>query len=111
MLKRDREWLETQERQADNRVVVRLDSASAEPLEGQAGYYHVVIEGFNLYPRIAPPLVTVGGVALAQIQYQQDGRRIEGVLKEKPGTGPVTIDYGYAEAVLKDEIRWAKSER
>ena len=109
MLKREREWLEMQKRSADDRIVVRLDSALVEPLEDQGGYYHVVIEGFNLHPRIAPPLVTVGGVTLEQIQYQPDGRRIEGVLKEKPGSGPVTIDYGYAEAELKDEIRWAKS--
>lgn len=108
MLKREREWLEMQQRAAQNRVVVRLDSASVEPVEEGRGF-RVVIEGFNLHPRIAPPLVTVGGVRLEQIQYQRDGRRIEGVLKERPDNGPVTIDYGYAEAVLKDEIRWVKS--
>lgn len=106
MLKRQREWLEMQERSAENRVVVRLDSASVEL---RADGYYAVIEGFNLHPRIAPPLVNVGGVTLEQIQYQPDGRRIEGVLKEKPGSGTVTIDYGYAEAELEDEIRWVKS--
>lgn len=108
MLKREREWLDMQERAGDNRVAVRLDSASVEPLEDHGGY-RVVIEGFNLHPRIAPPLVRVGGVMLEQIQYQQDGRRINGVLKERPGSGPVTIDYGYAEADLRNEIRWVKS--
>ena len=105
MLKREREWLEMQERAEENRVVVRLDSASVEPYEGG---YRVVIEGFNLHPRIVPPLVKVGGVTLAQIQFQPDGRRISGVLREKPGAGPVTIDFGYAEAELKGEISWVK---
>jgi hypothetical protein len=105
MLKRQREWLEMQERAAENRVVVRLDSASVQPYEGA---YRVVIEGFNLHPRIVPPLVTVGGGTVREIEYQPDGRRITGVLREEPGTEPVRIDFGYASAELKDEIRWVK---
>src|SRR5687767_8755887 len=103
MLRRERAWLETQERSGDGRVKVRLDSASIRALEDRDCYY-VVIDGFNLYPRISPPVVTVGGVLMEQIQYEENGRRIEGVLKKEPSKKPVTIDYGYAHAELKGEI-------
>jgi hypothetical protein len=108
LLKREREWREAEEGSREARVVVRLDRVSVEPLKD--GGYRIVIEGFNLYPRVAPPVVTVGNVSLERIQYERNGRRIEGVLRDKPGNGPITIDYGYAAAELKGEICWVRAE-
>ena len=103
MLKREREWRDMQASAIENRYSIRIDAATIEPQENKDGY-RVVIEGFNLYPRISPPLVTVGGVMLEQIKYEPNGRSINGRLKEKPDNGTVKVNYGFASAELATRI-------
>ncbi|HJQ33113.1 MAG TPA: hypothetical protein VJ866_13075 [Pyrinomonadaceae bacterium] len=105
MLTRAKNWLDAQKRLAERKHVIRLDSCAVEPLGEKRGY-NAVIEGFNLHPAISPPRVTVGGVLLEEMQFQADGRRIRGVLRQKPRSGRVMVDYGFARATLKGEIRW-----
>ena len=75
---------------------VRIDRCQV--IEGEKGYYDVVIEGFGLRPAITPPRIVVGGVPLEGVRFEEGGRRATGVLREQPRDYQVTVDLGYARA-------------
>ena len=107
MLTRAKNWHERQKRLVERKLMIRLDSCTVEPLGEKRGY-NAVIEGFNLHPAISPPRVTVGGVLLEDMQFEAKGRRIRGVLRKKPRSERVVVDYRFAQAKLKGQIQWVK---
>jgi hypothetical protein len=109
MQRRAKLWQERRKRAASRATALRVDRCEVSRSADKATY-KVVIDGFNLHPAIAPPRVTVGSVRVEGLRFQPDGRRIEGVLKERPRPGPVVVDYRFARAVLEREIEWVEPD-
>jgi hypothetical protein len=99
MLRRAQAWVERQKQMASRRPRIRLDSCTLEPLPKGTGYA-VVIDGFNLYQAISPPLVTVGGERVEPVNFRRDGKQIRGLLRKKPDGEHVQVNYGFARAEL-----------
>ena len=89
-----RGWRKRQELFAERKPRLRIDSSVLS--EGEKGYYDVVIEGIGLLPALTPPHITVGGVTLEQAKFEQGGRQVRGVLRERPKDDKVVVDLGYA---------------
>lgn len=78
---------------------IRIDACTVA-CNKNAAPYPVKIEGFNLRPGISPPIVTVGGQPLRELEFALDGRSIKGVLTDVPKGTRCIIDYGIAVAEL-----------
>ena len=97
-------WKETQKKIAARAPMVRLDRCHVKPASNKKRRsYDATIEGYNLHQAISPPRVTVGGVMLEDIRFQDDGTAIRGTLSKRPRDHTVVVDYGFAraEALLK----------
>jgi hypothetical protein len=100
-------WKETQKKIAARAPIVRLDRYYVKPVSNdnkrKKRSYEALIEGYNMHQAISPPRVTVGGVMLENIRFQDDGTAIRGTLSKRPRDRTVVVDYGFtrAEAVLK----------
>jgi hypothetical protein len=97
-------WKEMQKKIAARAPIVRLDRCYVKPVSNKKkGLYEAIIEGYNLHQAISPPRVTVGGVMLENIGFQDDGTAIRGTLSKRPRDRTVVVDYGFAraEALLK----------
>ena len=91
-----RKWRERQKLLASRKPQVRVDRCVVTEVE--KGNYDVVIEGFGLRPAITPPHITVGGVPLEQAKFEQGGRRVTAVLRNRPKDDQFIVDLGYARA-------------
>ena len=78
------------------RPKIRVDGAVVKP--SAAGYYEVVIAGFGLYAAQLPPNVLVGELPVFDLKFENQGRILRGVLREKPRSAEVIVDYGFARA-------------
>ena len=90
-------WKAAQERRKTSGPWLRLDSAEIREAQKGEGY-EIVIHGFNLHPRVAPPSVTVGDQQVQDLQFDPEGRRLIGRLKTRPEGQEVTVDYGFKHA-------------
>lgn len=91
-----RKWEERRKLLASRKPQVRVDRCIV--VESEKGYRDVVIEGFGLLPAISPPHVTVGGAALEFAKFEQGGRRVTGIVRDRPKDDQVIVDLGYARA-------------
>jgi hypothetical protein len=99
-------WKEMQKKIAARAPIVRLDRCYVKPVSNdnkRKRSYEALIEGYNMHQAISPPRVTVGGVMLENIRFQDDGTAIRGTLSKRPRDRTVVVDYGFtrAEALLK----------
>jgi hypothetical protein len=98
-------WKEMQKKIAARAPIVRLDRCYVKPVSNnkKKRSYEALIEGYNMHQAISPPRVTVGGVMLEKIRFQDDGTAIRGTLSKRPRDRMVVVDYGFtrAEALLK----------
>jgi hypothetical protein len=97
-------WKEMQKKIAARAPIVRIDRCYVKPVSNKKKRsYDATIEGYNLHQAISPPSVTVGGVMLKNIRFQDDGTAIRGTLSKRPRDRMVVVDYGFAraEALLK----------
>ncbi len=104
MLKREQAWRERQKRIAARSVQVRIDHCTIQELESGKGF-EAIIRGFNLRQAISPPQVTVGGVPADSLRFSRDGKQLRVMLKRKPRSSRVAVDYGFARAEGRAE--WA----
>jgi hypothetical protein len=91
-----RKWEERRKLLASRKPRVRVDRCVVT--EREKGHYDVMIEGFGLLPAITPPRIAVGGVLLEQAMFEKGGRRVTGVLRDRPKNDQVIVDLGYAHA-------------
>jgi hypothetical protein len=103
MLKREQAWRERQKRIVARRPQVRIDRCTIQVLDRG---YAAIIEGFNLRQAISPPQVTVGMVPADSLVYARDGKQLRAILKKKPASDRVVVDYGFARAEGRAE--WAR---
>jgi hypothetical protein len=102
-------WKEMQKMIAARAPIVRLDRCHVKPVSDnkrkKKRSYEALIEGYNMHQAISPPRVTVGGVMLENIRFQDDGTAIRGTLSKRPRDRTVVVDYGFtrAEALLKSQ--------
>jgi len=75
---------------------IRVDNAQIVEIPKLPGGYRVSISGHNLKMAISPPRILVGGVELENLEFNPNGKQITGTLSEKPESGEVTVDYGFA---------------
>lgn len=75
---------------------IRLDDAQIVEDRERSGEFQVTISGHNLKMAISPPRVSVGGIELEHLSFEPGGKQITGVLRNKPGSDEVIVDYGFA---------------
>jgi hypothetical protein len=89
-----RKWEERRKLLASRKSQVRVDRCVVT--QGEKGYRDVVIEGFGLLPAATPPHITVGGVTLELAKFELGGRRVTGVVRDRPKNDEVIVELGYA---------------
>jgi len=89
-------WQTEQKRAAGQRVKIRIDRY--EIRDAGRGTYEVVVEGHGLHAAVVPPQVTVGGVPVEELRLEPQGRVLRGILRKKPQSRKVVVDYGFARA-------------
>lgn len=104
-----REWEERRQRVAARRPQARVDRCVVRA--GAEGTFDVVIDGFGLVPAISPPHITIGGVLLERPRVEQGGRRLTGMLTERPRSTEVEVDLGYVRTAGKMAVQDGEVER
>ena len=92
---------EREDPMAGRRPWIRVDGADLRPDPDREGHYDVRIRGHNLRMAISPPRIEIGGVALRDLSFAEDGTAIRGTLARKPENDQVIVDYGFARDEAK----------
>ena len=91
-----RKWEERRKLLASRKPHVRVDRCVVTASD--KGDFEVVIEGFGLLPAITPPRITLGGKTLQRTKFELGGRRVTGIVRERPVNNRLVVDLGYARA-------------